>query len=124
MAYLRWSTSRWYVYWQVTDSKRRDDQVVCIDCKQCVTYAELKTSFDAVVQAAMDRNKPAPRQPIDPKERAQWIALGISPAQHDEWAEQREAGRERGATSLDRTELELALREFMDDVKHDGELVD
>lgn len=51
MSYSRWSNSRWYTFWCVTESDKKEDQIFEICTVKSFTFLELKDN----VSGCLDR---------------------------------------------------------------------
>lgn len=65
MSYSRWSNSRWYTFWTVSDggAQTMDGQTLDVDCAAKATYGEMAGDFrgtlDRLVAEADDEHAPS-----------------------------------------------------------------
>lgn len=50
MSYSRWTYSRWYTFWKITESKYVDNQMFCICSVTDFVYKKLKEDLDACIK--------------------------------------------------------------------------
>ncbi|MFW6130507.1 MAG: hypothetical protein ACOC56_04915 [Atribacterota bacterium] len=92
MSYSRWSNSRWYTYWEISDSIHRDNQSFNIDCCMHFSYSELKDNIDKCLEEVKN------------------------------YIEERDLEGDSVPTDLELEELGIYMKRFMKDVENDEDL--